>query len=178
MHGFSARRVALTSIAASGALAASLALAGSAAAVAPATATATYNCGSAGSGTVTLTAADSGGGKTIRIDSADIRNQWPLNANTVTATLKLNKTSSGGATSEVRFSGTAHAAAAAGSPISFGPLPLTTGSLSAGDTTDSAALAGTPSENNWSLKLTVNKPTGSFSSYCTATGNQSAAFTW
>ncbi|MBZ4320831.1 hypothetical protein [Streptomyces huiliensis] len=177
MHGFTARRVALTSIAASSALAASLALAGSAVAVAPATATATYDCGSAGAGTVTLTAADSGGGKTIRIDSADIRQQYPLKANTVTATLKLKKTS-GGAAGEVRFSGTAHAAAGTGDPISFGPLPLTTGSLSAGDTTDSAALAGAPDENNWSLKLTVNKPTGSFSSYCTATGNQSAAFTW
>ncbi|MFG2500371.1 hypothetical protein ACGFSB_19420 [Streptomyces sp. NPDC048441] len=176
MHGFSTRRCTLTAIAASGALAASLALAGSAVAVAPASATASYDCDSAGSGTVTLTAADSGG-KTIRIDSTDIRTQFPLDANTVTTTLKLNKTS-GGATSEVQFAGTVHPAATTGDPIAFGPLPLAAGSLAAGDTTDSVALTGTPSESNWSLKFTVNSPDGAFTSYCTATSKQSTALTW
>ncbi|MER6847262.1 hypothetical protein AB0A81_36655 [Streptomyces flaveolus] len=177
MHGFSTRRFTLTAIAASGALATTLALAGSAVAVAPATATASYNCGFAGSGTVTLTAADSGNGKTIRIDSTDIRTQFALDADTVTTTLKLNKTS-GGATSEVQFSGTVHEAANTGDPLTFGPLPLAAGSLSTGDTTDSVALTGAPSASNWSLKFTVNDAGGSFTSYCTATGNQSAAFTW
>ncbi|MFD5453201.1 hypothetical protein ACWDTR_16410 [Streptomyces sp. NPDC003470] len=177
MHGFSTRRFTLTAIAASGALATTLALAGSAVAVAPATATASYDCGFAGGGTVTLTAADSGSGKTIRIDSTDIRTQFALDADTVTTTLKLNKTS-GGATSEVQFSGTVHEAANTGDPLTFGPLPLATGSLAAGDTTDSAVRTGAPSASNWSMKFTVNDAGGSFTSYCTATGNQSAAFTW
>lgn len=177
MHGLSTRRLTLTAIAASGALAASLALAGSAVAVAPATATASYDCGSAGSGTVTLTTADSDSSKTIRIDSTDIRAQFPLDANTVTTTLKLNKTS-GGVTSEVQFSGTVHEAANTDDPIAFGPLPLAAGSLATGDTTDSVALTGEPSETNWSLKFTVNDPAGTFTSYCTATSNQSTALTW
>ncbi|GAA3117115.1 hypothetical protein [Streptomyces echinatus] len=177
MHGFSTRRFTLTAIAASGALAASLALAGSASAVSPSTATASYDCGFAGSGTVTLTAADSGSGKTVRVDSTDIRTQFPLAANSVTTTLKLNKTS-GGVTSEVQFSGTVHEAATTGDPLSFGPLPLTDGTLATGDTTDSAALAGAPSETNWSLKFTVHNAAGDFTSYCTATGNQSTALTW
>lgn len=177
MHGFSTRRFTLTALAASGALAASLALAGSAVAVAPATATASYNCGAAGSGSVTLTAADNGGVQTVRIDSTDIRTQFPLAANTVTTTLKLNKTS-GGVSSEVQFSGTVHDAANTGDPIAFGPLPLAAGTLAAGDTTDSVALAGEPSATNWSLKFTVNSPAGTFTSYCTATSNQSTAFTW
>ncbi|MYW47673.1 hypothetical protein, partial [Streptomyces sp. SID161] len=154
-----------------------LALAGSASAVTPASATASFDCGFAGHGTVTLTAADSGSGKTIRVDSSDIRTQFPLDANTVTTTLKLNKTS-GGATSEVQFSGTVHAAANTGDPLSFGPLPLAAGTLGAGDTTDTAALTGAPSATNWSLKFTVNDPSGSFTSYCTATSAQSAALTW
>ncbi|MFC8823738.1 hypothetical protein ACFT9I_00055 [Streptomyces sp. NPDC057137] len=177
MYSFSTRRLTLTAIAASGALTASLALAGSAFAVAPATATASYNCGSAGSGTITLNAADSGGGKTLQISSTDIRTEFPLDANTVTTTLKLKK-ASGGATSEVQFSGAAHGAANTGDPIAFGPLPLAAGSLAAGDTTDSVALTGEPSETNWSLKFTVNDPAGTFTSYCTATSNQSAAQTW
>ncbi|WP_171163049.1 hypothetical protein [Streptomyces sp. I05A-00742] len=179
MHGFSARRSALTLIAASSALAASLALAGPAAAVAPATATATasYDCDYTGSGTVTLTADGSGSGKTIRIDSTDIRAQFPYAANSVATTLKLNK-KSGGATSEVQFSGAVHAATGTGDPIAFGPLPLTAGSLAAGDTTDSVTLSGRPSETNWSLKFTVTRPTGTFTSYCTATSNQSTALTW
>ncbi|MFE1443958.1 hypothetical protein [Streptomyces sp. NPDC058739] len=176
MHGIATRRLALTAIATSGALAASLALAGAANAVAPATATATYDCGAAGSGTVTLTAADNGT-KTVQIDSTDIVTQFPLGANSVTTTLKLNKTS-GGAAGEVEFSGAVHAAATTGDPISFGPLPLTAGSLAAGDTTDSVALTGAPSASNWSLKFTVTNAGGTFSSYCTATGNQSAAFAW
>ncbi|MFD7507238.1 hypothetical protein [Streptomyces sp. NPDC059850] len=176
MNGFSTRRFTLTAIAASGAFAASLALAGSAVAVAPGTATASYDCATAGSGTVTLTAADSGG-KTVRIDSTDIRTQFPLGANTVTATLKLNKTS-GGATSQVQFSGTVHKAANAGDPLAFGPLPLASGSLATGDTTDSVVLTGKPSATNWSLKFTVNDPAGSFTSYCTATSKQSTALTW
>ncbi|MFF9767817.1 hypothetical protein ACF1GT_14545 [Streptomyces sp. NPDC014636] len=177
MHGLATRRFTLTAIAASGALAASLALAGSASAVTPATATASFDCGFAGSGTVTLTAADSGSGKTIRVDSTDIRTQFPLDANTVTTSLKLNKTS-GGVTSEVQFSGTVHEAANTGDPIAFGPLPLAAGSLATGDTTDTAALTGTPSADNWSLKFTVNGPDGSFTSYCTATSAQSSALTW
>lgn len=177
MHGFSTRRSTLTAIAASGALAASLALAGSAVAVAPATATASYDCGFAGSGTVTLTAADSGSGKTLRIDSTDIRTLYPYDANTVTTTLKLNKTS-GGVTSEVQFSGSVHDAANTNDPLAFGPLALSSGSLATGDTTDSVALTGEPSETNWSLRFTVNDPSGTFTSYCTATTNQSTAFTW
>ncbi|WNF29337.1 hypothetical protein RI138_22315 [Streptomyces sp. C11-1] len=177
MNGFSTRRFTFTAIAATGALAASLSLAGSAVAVAPASATASYNCDAAGSGTITLTAADSGSGKTVRIDSTDIRTQFPLAADTVTTTLKLQKTS-GGATSEVQFSGTVHDAATTGDPLSFGPLPLSAGSLAAGDTTDSVALTGTPSASNWSVKFDVTNPAGTFTSYCTATSNQSAAFTW
>lgn len=170
---FSTRRLTLTTLAASGAIVTSLAMAGSAVAVAPATATATYDCGSAGSGTVTLTAADSGT-KTVRIDSNDILTQFPLQANAVTTTLKLKKASGG----EAEFSGANHAAANPGDPIAFGPLPLTAGSLAAGDTTDSVALTGAPSATNWSIKFTVTNAGGTFHSYCTATTNQSSPFTW
>lgn len=113
----------------------------------------------------------------MRIASTDIPAQFPYDANTVTTTLKLNKTS-GGATSEVQFAGTVHPAANTGDPMAFGPLPLAAGSLATGDTTDSVVLAGAPSESNWSLKFTVNDAGGSFTSYCTATTTQSAAFTW
>ncbi|MFB8143296.1 hypothetical protein [Streptomyces parvus] len=177
MNGFSTRRFTFTAAAVTGALAASLSLAAPAVAVAPASATATYDCAAAGSGSVTLTAADSGSGKTVRIDSTDIRTQFPLEPNSVIATLKLKKTS-GGATSEVQFSGAVHGAAAPGDPLSFGPLPLAAGSLAAGDTTDSVALTGAPSATNWSLKFDVTNPAGTFTSYCTATSGQSAAFTW
>ncbi|MET8979695.1 hypothetical protein ABZX85_29245 [Streptomyces sp. NPDC004539] len=174
MNRLSTRRSVLTAVAASGALGASLALAGPALAVAPATATASYNCDAAGSGTITLTAADSGGVKSVKLDSADIVAQFPYAANSVTTTLKLTKASGG----EVQFSGAVHPAASTGDPLSFGPLPLTSGSLATGDTTDSAALSGTPSAANWSLKFVVTNAGGTFTSYCTATSAQSSAFTW
>jgi len=174
MNRLSTRRSALTALAASGALAATLALAGPAAAVAPGTATASYNCGAAGSGTVKLTAADSGGVKSVKLDSTDLVAQFPYAANSVQTTLKLNKASGG----EVQFSGAVHPAASKGDPLSFGPLPLASGSLAAGDSTNSAVLAGTPSASNWSLKFTVTNAGGTFTSYCTATSAQSSAFTW
>ncbi|WP_416974097.1 hypothetical protein [Streptomyces sp. 4F14] len=173
MNRLSTRRFTLTAAAAT-ALAASLALAGSAVAVAPASATASYDCDAAGSGTVTLTTADSGGVKSVKLDSADILAQFPYAANSVTTTLKLNKASGG----EVQFSGAVHPAASTGDPISFGPLPLSSGTLAAGDVTNSTVLSGTPSASNWSLRFTVTNAGGTFSSYCVATSAQSSAFTW
>ncbi|MDX3382056.1 hypothetical protein PV682_11395 [Streptomyces niveiscabiei] len=173
MNRLSTRRFTLTASAVT-ALAASLALAGSAVAVAPASATASYNCDAAGSGTIKLTAADSGGVKSVKLDSTDIVAQFPYAANSVTTTLKLKKASG----AEVQFSGAVHPAATTGAPLSFGPLPLSSGSLAAGDVTDSAVLAGTPSASNWSLKFVVTNAGGTFTSYCTATSTQSSAFTW
>ncbi|MFG3102276.1 hypothetical protein ACGFZL_17370 [Streptomyces sp. NPDC048182] len=175
------RRTTLTALAAPAALAALLAPAGPAtAATATATATATtaaYDCGAGGSGTLTLTAATTAATKSIRIESTDITTQFPYPADSVTSTLTLDKTT-GGATSQVTFSGTVNPAAAAGDPIAFGPLPLTTGTLTTGDTTDSHTLTGTPNAANWSLSLTVTNSGGTFTSYCTATSAQSTPLTW
>ncbi|MFI8435967.1 hypothetical protein ACIGJO_19875 [Streptomyces sp. NPDC079020] len=172
------RRLPLLTVTAACSVAATLALSTTSAAVTPLTATATYNCGSWGSGLATLTAADGASGKTIKITSTAITMPPGTSAdpNSITTTLKLTKTS-GGVTSEVRFSGKTNPGMSGGSPISLGPLKLTTGTLAAGDTTNSVVLPSPPGAANWSLQIVASSPT-SATVPCVATANQSAAFVW
>jgi hypothetical protein len=158
--------------------AAALALAPTAQAVTPLTATATYDCGTWGSGLATLTATDSGTSKSIKLTSSAITMPpgTAADPNSITTTLKLTKTS-GGVTSQVQFSGKANPGMAYPSPITLGPLKLTSGTLAAGDTTDSLVLPGPPSTTNWSLQIVTSSPT-SATVQCVATGNQSAPFAW
>ncbi|MFE7426649.1 MULTISPECIES: hypothetical protein [unclassified Streptomyces] len=158
--------------------AAALALAPTAHAVTPLTATATYDCGAWGSGLATLTAADSGTSKTIKITSTAITMPPGTSAdpNSITTTLKLTRTS-GGATSQVQFSGKTNPGMSGGSPIALGPLKLTSGTLAAGDRTDSVVLSTPPSATNWSLQIVASSPT-SATVPCVATSAQSTAFTW
>ncbi|MFF8715455.1 hypothetical protein ACF07T_29090 [Streptomyces sp. NPDC015184] len=155
-----------------------LALAPTAQAVAPLTATATYNCGAWGSGLATLTAADSGTSKTIKITSTAITMPPGTSAdpNSITTTLKLTKTS-GGVTSQVQFSGKTNPGLSGGNPITLGPLKLTSGTLAAGDSTNSVVLPAPPSATNWSLQIVASSPT-SATVPCVATSNQSASFVW
>ncbi|MER6104334.1 hypothetical protein ABT115_18905 [Streptomyces sp. NPDC001832] len=158
--------------------AAALALAPTAQAVTPLTATATYDCGTWGSGLATLTATDSGTSKTIKLNSSAIT-MPPGSAadpNSITTTLKLTKTS-GGVTSQVQFSGKANPGMTSPNPITLGPLKLTSGTLAAGDTTNSVVLSGPPSATNWSLQIVTSSPT-SATVQCVATVNQSAPFVW
>lgn len=149
-----------------------------ASAVAPLTATASYNCGSWGSGVATLTAADSGTNKTIKITSTAITMPAGTSAdpNSITTTLKLTKTS-GGVTSQVQFSAKANPGLSGGNPITLGPLKLTSGTLAAGDSTNSTVLPAPPSTTNWSLQIVASSPT-SATVPCVATTSQSAPFVW
>ncbi|MFF8612486.1 hypothetical protein [Streptomyces sp. NPDC015350] len=155
-----------------------LALAPTAQAVTPLTATATYDCGAWGSGLATLTAADSGTSKTIKITSTAITMPPGTSAdpNSITTTLKLTKTS-GGVTSQVQFSGKTNPGLSGGNPITLGPLKLTSGTLAAGDSTNSVVLPTPPSATNWSLQIVASSPT-SATVPCVATSNQSASFVW
>lgn len=155
-----------------------LALAPTAQAVTPLTATATYDCGTWGSGLATLTAADSGTSKTIKLTSTAITMPPGTSAdpNSITTTLKLTKTS-GGTTSQVQFSGKANPGMSGSTPITLGPLKLTSGTLAAGDRTDSAVLPTPPGATNWSLQIVASSPTTA-TVPCVATSVQSAAFTW
>ncbi|WP_424210638.1 hypothetical protein ACN20G_00270 [Streptomyces sp. BI20] len=161
-----------------GALVSVAALATSAWAVSPSTATASYNCGTWGSGTATLTATDSGGVKKIKLTSTSITMPAgsSANPNSITTTLKVKKTA-GGVTSEVQFSGTVNPGMSGGNPITLGPIALSSGTLAAGNTSDSWVLAGAPSASNWSLRIVTSSPTAA-TVYCTATGAQSSVFTW
>ncbi|MFF2013372.1 hypothetical protein ACFVWY_30505 [Streptomyces sp. NPDC058195] len=171
------RRVPLVLTAAC-AVAGALALAPAAHAVAPLAATATYDCGTWGSGQATLTAADSGTAKTIKITSSAITMPTGTTAdpNSITTTLKLTKTS-GGVTSEVQFSGKTNPGMSGGNPITLGPLKLTSGTLAAGDSTNSKVLSSPPSATNWSLQIVASSPT-SATVPCVATVTQSAPHVW
>lgn len=149
-----------------------------ASAVAPLTATATYDCGSWGSGLATLTAADGASGKTIKVTSTAITMPAGTSAdpNSITTTLKLTK-SSGGVTSEVRFSAKTNPGLSGGNPITLGPLKLTSGTLAAGDSTDSVVLPTPPGASNWSLQIVASSPT-SATVPCVATSALSAPFVW
>ncbi|MCM2419609.1 MULTISPECIES: hypothetical protein [unclassified Streptomyces] len=172
------RLVGLAVLGTVGAVTATLALSTSSFAVAPATATATYDCGTWGSGLGTLTATDTGGVKKIKLTSTAIT--MPVgssaNPNSITTTLKVNKTA-GGVTSEVQFSAKLNPAMSGGNPITLGPLSLSSGTIATGNTTNSLVLTGTPSATNWSLKIVTSSPTVA-TVYCTATAVQSSAFTW
>ncbi|MFB7190542.1 hypothetical protein ACFCZT_35790 [Streptomyces sp. NPDC056230] len=165
-------------LAAACSVAGALALAPTAQAVTPSTATATYDCGTWGSGLATLTAVDSGTTKTIKINSMAITMPPGTSAdpNSITTTLKLTKTS-GGVTSQVQFSGKTNPGMISPNPITLGPLKLTSGTLAAGDRTDSVVLSGPPSATNWSLQIVASSPT-SATVPCVATVSQSAPFTW
>lgn len=149
-----------------------------ASAVAPLTATANYDCGSWGSGLATLTAADSGTTKTIKITSTAITMPAGTNAdpNSITTTLTLAKTS-GGVTSQVQFSAKTNPGLSGGNPITLGPLKLSSGTLAAGDSTDSLVLPTPPTTSNWSLRIEASSPTPAVVP-CVATVKQSAGFLW
>ncbi|GGZ86456.1 hypothetical protein AB0P12_15205 [Streptomyces subrutilus] len=165
----------LAVLATAGALTATFALSSSAVAVAPATATATYNCGSWGTGLGTLTATDSGGVKKIKLTSTAITMPIGSSAdpNSITTTLKTKKNDG----TEVDFSGKVNPAMTGPNPITLGAVPLSSGSLATGNTTNSWLLTGTPSATNWSLRIVTSSPTVA-TVYCIATTNQSSAFTW
>ncbi|MEV0784729.1 hypothetical protein AB0I52_17510 [Streptomyces sp. NPDC050423] len=149
-----------------------------ASAVTPLTATASYDCGSWGKGLATLTAADSGTSKTIKITSTAITMPTGTSAdpNSITTTLTLAKTS-GGVTSQVQFSAKTNPGLSGGNPITLGPLKLSSGTLAAGDSTDSVVLPTPPTTSNWSLRIVASSPT-SATVPCVATTAQSAAFLW
>lgn len=149
-----------------------------ASAVAPATADATFDCGSWGSGVAHLAATDSGTSKSIKITSTDIKmpTGTSANPNSITTTLKLTKTS-GGVTSEVRFSAKINPGMSGGNPITLGPLKLTSGTLAAGDSTDTVVLPTPPSTSNWSLQIVASSPT-SATVPCVATSALTVPFVW
>ncbi|WP_406450619.1 hypothetical protein OG782_13450 [Streptomyces sp. NBC_00876] len=149
-----------------------------ASAVAPATATATFNCGSWGSGSATLTAADNGTTKSIKLNSSAITMPVGTSAdpNSITTTLKVSKTS-GGVTSQVQFSAKANPGMTYPNPITLGPLKLSSGTLAAGDSTDSVVLSPPATTTNWSLMIVTSSPT-SATVPCVTTSAQSAPFVW
>lgn len=149
-----------------------------ASAVTPLVATATYNCGTWGSGTATLTAADNGTTKTIKVTSSAITMPAGTSAdpNSITTTLKLTKTV-GGVTSQVQFSAKTNPGMSGGNPITLGPLKLTSGTLAAGNSTNSVVLPTPPSSTNWSLQIVASSPT-SATVPCVATSVQSASHVW
>ncbi|MGW6690156.1 hypothetical protein [Streptomyces sp. NPDC054961] len=170
-------RLKTATLAAAGAAAitASIALSTSAYAVAPATTTATFNCNTWGSGSVTLTATDTGGVKKLKLASTAIKvpaGTAPIGANTIATVVKVTKNGVAGTT---QFSGTVNPPMVAGGSVTVGPLPLTTGTLAAGDKTNVAPLAGAPGAANFTVSIT---PPGVPSIYCTATGAQASDFTW
>ncbi|WP_327171413.1 hypothetical protein OG471_15700 [Streptomyces sp. NBC_01336] len=149
-----------------------------ASAVAPLTATATFNCGSWGNGLATLTAADNGTTKSIKLTSSAITMPAGSSAdpNSITTTLKVSKTS-GGVTSQVQFSAKANPGMSYPNPITLGPLKLSSGTLAAGDSTNSVVLSAPATATNWSLQIVTSSPT-SATVYCVATSVQSAPFVW
>lgn len=167
------KRMGTIAVLSGGALFAGLTLAPHAVAVTPATATAGYDCGTWGSGTATVTATDSGGVKKLKLSSTAIT--VPVGTivppNSITTTIKVKQNGSG----EVDFSGTVNPSMS--SAVTLGPLPQSTGTLAAGDTTDSWVLTGTPSADNWSVKIVTSSPSVT-TVYCIATGPQSSVFTW
>ncbi|MET9222558.1 hypothetical protein ACIOC1_13670 [Streptomyces sp. NPDC088197] len=167
------KRMGTIAVLSGGALFAGLTLAPHAVAVTPATATASYNCGTWGSGTATLTATDSGGVKKLKLSSSTITVPagTTVPPNSITTTIKVKKNGS----TEVDFSGTVNPAMTGA--VTLGPLPQSTGTLAAGDKTDSWVLSGTPSATNWSVKIVTTSPSVT-TVYCIATSAQSTAFTW
>ncbi|MEV6106573.1 hypothetical protein AB0M28_17920 [Streptomyces sp. NPDC051940] len=163
------RLCALAAVTTAGAIGAVFGLSASAAAVTPATATASFDCGTWGSGSATLTAADSGGVKSIRFDSSAIKipPDTFVDPNTLTTTARFTK--NGGSTPDAVFSGTVNPPMDPGSDVTIGPIPLTSANLSAGDTTNSYTAA-------WSIR--IQPPGGVAAVDCTATSSQSSAFTW
>ncbi|WP_327710928.1 hypothetical protein OG912_22175 [Streptomyces sp. NBC_00464] len=147
-------------------------------AVAPATATATFDCGSWGSGSATLTAADNGTTKSIKLNSSAITMPVGTSAdpNSITTTLKATKTS-GGVTSQVQFSAKANPGMTYPNPITLGPLKLSSGTLAAGDSTNSVVLSPPATATNWSLLIVTSSPT-SATVQCVTTSVQSAPFVW
>ncbi|MEU1468836.1 hypothetical protein ABZ434_11510 [Streptomyces sp. NPDC005761] len=147
-------------------------------AVSPTTATATFDCGSWGSGSATLTAADNGTTKTVKLTSSAITMPAGSSAdpNSITTTLKVSKTA-GGVTSQVQFSAKANPGMSYPNPITLGPLKLSSGTLAAGNSTNSVVLSAPATATNWSLKIVTSSPT-SATVYCVATSAQSAPFVW
>jgi hypothetical protein len=130
-------------------------LLGGVAAAAPATAvgaaaaqtvTATYDCGAFGVTDLTIEADADNGVGSVRISTSGGLAPVDIPADSITATLSLQRATGG----TVAFSGTANKAAAAGEPVVIGPL---TGAVSAGDSLDSYIPAAGSGEVSLSLNV-------------------------
>lgn len=111
------------------------------------TVTASYDCGAFGVTDLTIEAEADNGVGSVRISTSDGLAPVDLPADSITATLSLERATGG----TVAFSGTANEAAGAGEPVVIGPL---TGAVSAGDSLDSYIPAAGSGEV--SLSLDVN----------------------
>lgn len=132
-----------------------LLLGGVAAAAAPAaaveaaaaqTVTATYDCGAFGVTDLTIEAEADNGVGSLRISTSGGLAPADIPADSITATLSLERATGG----TVAFSGTANEAAGAGEPVVIGPL---TGAVSAGDSLDSYIPAAGSGEVSLSLNV-------------------------
>ncbi|MER5223939.1 hypothetical protein [Streptomyces flaveus] len=122
---------AATTAASAALLAGTLALAPAATAVSPTIATAEYDCGAWGSTTLTLTAAQNGTTATITLGSPDVIAPIDIPADTMEATLRLEKN---GGPDTTLFTSQTNPSFPAGSQITFGPL---IGTVAPGDSLDS-----------------------------------------
>ncbi|MEU9291986.1 hypothetical protein AB0D57_47285 [Streptomyces sp. NPDC048275] len=122
-------RAATTAAASAGLLAGVVALAPAATAVSPTTVTAEYDCGTWGSTTLTLTATQNGTNATITLISTDVIVPIAVPANSVSATLRLEKN---GGPATTLFTGQTNPA---GPLTRLGPL---IGAVAPGDSLDSS----------------------------------------
>ncbi|WP_228974902.1 hypothetical protein [Streptomyces sp. DH12] len=110
------------------------------------TVTARYDCGAYGVTDLTLEASASGGVGSVRISTSGGLAPFDIPADSISATLRLERAAGGTAV----FSGTANDAAAAGQPVTIGPL---TGAVSAGDSLDSYVPAAGSGDVSLSLDV-------------------------
>lgn len=110
------------------------------------TATASYDCGSYGVTTLSIEASAAGGVGSVKVSTSGGLAPVDIPANSITATLRLQN--AGGGT--VAFTGTANDAAAAGQPVTVGPL---TSAVVAGDSLDSYIPAAGSSDYSLSLDI-------------------------
>ncbi|UUS31121.1 MULTISPECIES: hypothetical protein [Streptomyces] len=110
------------------------------------TVTARYDCGAYGVTDLTIEASASGGAGSVRISTSGGLAPFDIPADSISATLRLERAAGG----TVAFSGTANDAAAAGQPVTIGPL---TGAVSAGDSLDSYVPAAGATDVSLSLNV-------------------------
>ncbi|MGW7071181.1 hypothetical protein ACWGII_19795 [Streptomyces sp. NPDC054855] len=110
------------------------------------TVTASYDCGSYGVSDLTIEASAADGVGSVKISTSSGLAPIDIPANSITATLRLER--AGGGT--VDFTGTANDAAAAGQPVTIGAL---TGAVSAGDSLDSYIPAAGSADTSLTLNI-------------------------